>query len=232
MKKKTIAVVCAVLAVVVAGGGLLWYFLRDNAAPEDESVVYVNTVAQLTGISQGNGLQNRFAGVVESKNTWKVEKNAEKTVKEVYVEVGQEVQQGTPLFSYDTDQFQANLEQARLDLERGQNEISSMRDSISQLEKEKKSAPKDQQASLTLDIQQAELDLKNKEYEILLFLMSNADIVFSKETLYERIWGYDALGDNATVAVHINRLREKIEKNPAQPRYIQTVWGVGYRFKP
>lgn len=166
MKKKTIAVVCAVLAVVVAGGGLLWYFLRDNAASEDESVVYVNTVAQLTGISQGNGLQNRFAGVVESKNTWKVEKNAEKTVKEVYVEVGQEVQQGTPLFSYDTDQFQANLEQARLDLERGQNEISSMRDSISQLEKEKKSAPKDQQASLTLDIQQAELDLKKKEYEV------------------------------------------------------------------
>ena len=77
-----------------------------------------------------------------------------------------------------------------------------------------------------------EVELKNKEYEILLFLMSNADIVFSKETLYERIWGYDALGDNATVAVHINRLREKIEEDPARPRPIQTVWGVGYRFKP
>ena len=77
-----------------------------------------------------------------------------------------------------------------------------------------------------------EVDLKNKEYELLLFLMSNADIVFSKETLYERIWGYDAIGDNATVAVHINRLREKIEKDPSNPRYIQTVWGAGYRFKP
>lgn len=77
-----------------------------------------------------------------------------------------------------------------------------------------------------------EVQLKNKEYELLLFLMSNADIVFSKETLYERIWGYDAMGDNATVAVHINRLREKIEKTPSEPRYIQTVWGVGYRFKP
>ena len=77
-----------------------------------------------------------------------------------------------------------------------------------------------------------EVDLKNKEYELLLFLMSNADIVFSKETLYERIWGYDAIGDNATVAVHINRLREKIEKDPSSPRYIQTVWGAGYRFKP
>ncbi|MFU0833253.1 MAG: Stage 0 sporulation A-like protein [Oscillospiraceae bacterium] len=77
-----------------------------------------------------------------------------------------------------------------------------------------------------------EIELKNKEYELLLFLMSNPDIVFSREALYERIWGYDAMGDNATVAVHINRLREKIEKNPSEPRYIQTVWGAGYRFKP
>lgn len=77
---------------------------------------------------------------------------------------------------------------------------------------------------------QQELELKNKEYELLLFLASNPDMVFSKETLYERIWGYDAVGDNATVAVHINRLREKIEQDPSNPRYIQTVWGVGYRF--
>ena len=77
-----------------------------------------------------------------------------------------------------------------------------------------------------------EVELKNKEYEILLFMMSNPDIVFSREALYERIWGYDAMGDNATVAVHINRLREKIERVPSEPRYIQTVWGAGYRFKP
>jgi DNA-binding response OmpR family regulator len=76
-----------------------------------------------------------------------------------------------------------------------------------------------------------ELDLKNKEYELILFLVTNADIVFSKEALYERIWGFDALGDNATVAVHINRLREKIEENPSNPQYIETVWGAGYRFK-
>jgi len=61
--------------------------------------------------------------------------------------------------------------------------------------------------------------------------MTNNDMVFSKEQLYERIWGYDALGDNATVTVHINRLREKVEEEPSQPKYIQTVWGVGYRFK-
>jgi len=76
-----------------------------------------------------------------------------------------------------------------------------------------------------------EVDIKNKEYELLLFLVTNADTVFSREVLYERIWGYDALGDNATVAVHINRLREKIEDSPSSPKYIQTVWGAGYRFK-
>ena len=76
-----------------------------------------------------------------------------------------------------------------------------------------------------------EIELKNKEYELLVFLISNPDIVFSKEHLYERIWGMDAFGDLKTVAVHINRLREKVEKDPQNPVYIQTVWGAGYRFK-
>jgi DNA-binding response OmpR family regulator len=80
-------------------------------------------------------------------------------------------------------------------------------------------------------VNEQELELKNKEYEMLVFLMSNPDIVFSKEHLYERIWGMDSIGDLKTVAVHVNRLRDKIEKNPQNPIYIQTVWGAGYRFK-
>ena len=80
-------------------------------------------------------------------------------------------------------------------------------------------------------VNDAEVDIKNKEYELLMFLVTNKDMVFSRETLYERIWGLDALGDNATVAVHINRLREKIEDEPSNPIYIQTVRGAGYRFK-
>ena len=59
----------------------------------------------------------------------------------------------------------------------------------------------------------------------------NADIMFDKETIYEKIWGFDSLGDTATVAVHINRLREKLEDEPSKPKHIQTVWGAGYRFK-
>ncbi|QQO09871.1 response regulator transcription factor [Breznakiella homolactica] len=76
-----------------------------------------------------------------------------------------------------------------------------------------------------------EIEYTNKEYELLLFLMSNPEVVFSKETLYDRIWGEDVHGDLKTVAVHINRLREKVEKDPANPAHIETVWGAGYRFK-
>jgi DNA-binding response OmpR family regulator len=76
-----------------------------------------------------------------------------------------------------------------------------------------------------------EIDLKNKEYELLIFFITNPDIVFSKEHLYERIWGMDALGDLKTVTVHIGRIREKIEKDPQNPVHLQTVWGAGYRFK-
>ncbi len=75
-----------------------------------------------------------------------------------------------------------------------------------------------------------EIFLKNKEFELLSFLASNPSFVFSSEVLYNRIWGMDANGNTKTVAVHINRIREKIEKNPSEPELIQTVRGVGYRF--
>ena len=75
-----------------------------------------------------------------------------------------------------------------------------------------------------------EVSLKNKEYELLLFLAENPDIVFSKDTILDRIWGIDSTADTATVTVHINRIREKIEETPSEPKYIHTVWGVGYKF--
>ncbi len=75
-----------------------------------------------------------------------------------------------------------------------------------------------------------EITLTNKEFELLLFLAENPGIVFSKDKLFDQIWGFDAIGDTATVMVHINRLREKIEPEPSKPIYIETVWGAGYRF--
>ena len=71
--------------------------------------------------------------------------------------------------------------------------------------------------------------LTNKEYELLLFLARHPNQIFSREDLYEMIWGLESMGDNITVAVHINRLRDKLELDPSNPQLIQTVWGVGYR---
>lgn len=70
-----------------------------------------------------------------------------------------------------------------------------------------------------------------KEFDLLLFLAQHPDLVFSKEHLFERVWGHDALGDVSTVTVHIRKLREKIEADPSNPQWIETVWGAGYRFR-
>ena len=75
----------------------------------------------------------------------------------------------------------------------------------------------------------AELPLKNREYELLLFLMRRPGQVFSREDLCELIWGLESMGDNITVAVHVGRIREKLEDDPQNPKLLQTVWGVGYR---
>ena len=74
-----------------------------------------------------------------------------------------------------------------------------------------------------------ELKMPNREFALLKFLAENPNIVFSKEQLFETIWGYDYVGDSATVTVHIGRIREKIEDNPSHPKIIETVWGAGYR---
>jgi DNA-binding response OmpR family regulator len=75
-----------------------------------------------------------------------------------------------------------------------------------------------------------EITLTTKEFDVLTFLALNPDQVFSKDHLFERIWGYDSNGDVSTVTVHIRKIREKIENDPSNPEYIETVWGSGYRF--
>jgi len=80
-------------------------------------------------------------------------------------------------------------------------------------------------------VNETEAPLTSKEYDLLTLLASYPDRVFSKDELFERIWGLDSMGDLNTITVHIRRLREKIEQDPSNPQYIETIWGVGYRFK-
>lgn len=74
-------------------------------------------------------------------------------------------------------------------------------------------------------------ELTSREYDILLFMARNPNKVFSKDQLFDRIWGMEALGDTTTVTVHIGKIRDKIEEDPKNPQYIETVWGAGYRFR-
>ncbi|MFD1067315.1 response regulator transcription factor [Oceanobacillus locisalsi] len=87
------------------------------------------------------------------------------------------------------------------------------------------------QASRRVFIDNEERIFTAKEYDLLYFLASHPNIVFTKEHLFEQIWGYDAMGDNTTVTVHIRKIREKIEADASLPQFIETVWGVGYRFQ-
>lgn len=80
-------------------------------------------------------------------------------------------------------------------------------------------------------VEDNEVFLTQKEFDLLLYLVENPNRVFSKEELFERIWGYDALSDATTITVHIARIREKIEIGPERHQYVETVWGLGYRFK-
>ncbi len=76
-----------------------------------------------------------------------------------------------------------------------------------------------------------ETQFTTKEFDLLAFLAENPDHVFSKDELFRRIWNMESIGDIATVTVHIKKIREKIEFDTSKPQYIETIWGVGYRFK-
>jgi DNA-binding response OmpR family regulator len=76
------------------------------------------------------------------------------------------------------------------------------------------------------------LHLTAKEFDLLYFLAKNAGQVFTREQLLDQVWDYEWYGDASTVTVHIRRLREKVEPSPMRPRYVKTVWGIGYKFEP
>ncbi len=165
MKKTKIIILCAVIAAAVIAFICVKTFLFPGSFSDDGTVVYVNPISRLMNLGSGNGMINRFAGVVEAQETWSVQQNPEKTVKEILVTEGQEVSVGTPLFTYDTEKFQSDLAQAQIDLERIKNETANMYSSISDLEKERDKAPASDKATYNLQIQEQQLQVKQKEFD-------------------------------------------------------------------
>lgn len=158
-KQKIIIGACTVLCIGVVGTGI--FFAQHKNKGNKDELAYVMSVSSMNDMA---GTQ-KLAGVVESQKTLDIQKDAEREVKEVLVQTGDEVDVGTPLFTYDTTKLDTDLQQANLDLERAGNDIENQKAQIAQLEKEKKKASEKEQLSYTTQIQSAQMDLKKSEYE-------------------------------------------------------------------
>lgn len=163
-KKRTALIAVTVAAVLLIVAACVWFFwLKGYLAASNASPVYVASVASITGT--GADTDPRYSGLVEPQQITKVEKDESRTVAEVMVAEGDEVQVGTPLFRYDTDEIQLSIRQAELELEGIANQISSLKDQKKDLEAEKAKASKDEQYSYTVSIQSVEFSIKQQEIE-------------------------------------------------------------------
>lgn len=165
-KKKKIIIAIVILAVVALAALLVWLFFfrgKDKAAADESA--YEEEFAEMEEGMETVGLYDRFAGVVESQDSWSVQQNPDAKVKEFLVEEGDEVEVGTELFVYDVEQYQSDKGQAEIDKARIDNELASAKETVEKLEKEKKKASAADQANYTIQIQEQELVVKQKELE-------------------------------------------------------------------
>ncbi len=161
MGKKKAAIVLGAIAVAAAAAAGIWYFW-GNGGKDSKDRVYVEKVSSVTGNLMG--AQNRYSGVVQPQETVEVNADSERTIGEVYVEVGDTVEAGTPLFSYDTEDLTLELEQAKLELENQDIEISGYRNQIRELEKERTAAAEANKFEYTTQIQTIETQIKQAEF--------------------------------------------------------------------
>lgn len=166
MSKKKIGIVIAVVVIIAAAvGGGAWYFLNGNMGIGNSAdKVYVEKVSSLNVANAG--VQNRYSGVVEAQESWKVNKEPDREVKEVFVEQGDMVEEGDSLFEYNMDDLKSELSQAELELEGLQNEITDLNSQIAQLTKERNAAPSEEKFQYTAEIQEKENSIKQTEYNI------------------------------------------------------------------
>ncbi len=165
-KKKTLQI------GVIAGGVLILsaiVFIILNTVfgnKLSKEKVYVDSVRTLVSLGDASGATNRYSGIVEPQDTWNIQKDSDKKVKEVLVQEGQSVEKGTKLFSYDVEDTQMNLEQAKLEVEKIQNDIISMQSQITTLQQQSAQASADERLDYTIQIQSTQASIKKSEYEL------------------------------------------------------------------
>ena len=162
-KVKKIVIILAILIIL----GIAAYFIYNNMnkkSENTENAVAVQSVGILTGAA--NMEENRFSGMIVSQKTVKLQKEENREVKKVYVEVGQAVKVGDSLFEYDTEDTSAKIDQENLEIEKMQNGITSYQKQIESINARKAEIPAEQHAEYNLEIQTIENDIKQSQYNI------------------------------------------------------------------
>ena len=160
-KKRLIIIIACVLAAVILAF-VLWKVLGGSSSGGRKA--YVMRVDDLTGNSVGS--VNRFTGQVVSQDTVSVNKDQDKTVKEILVETGDEVKKGQTLFTYDLDALQLSLEQGQLDVDMAEQNIDALRKQEAELTRARASAPASEQLEYTIQIQTVQNDIRKGQYEL------------------------------------------------------------------
>ena len=205
-KKKIILAVVIVAAVAAVAVG---FFLKDRLGNSKSGgdAAYVESVQSMTGAVNA-GSQNRYMGVVESQDTWNITLSSDQTVKQIFVAVGDEVQEGTPLFEYKTDDLSLQIAQAKLELESIGNQITDYNNQIKTLTAEKNAASKDEQFNYTVQIQSLQTSIKQSEYEQ---QSKKLEIQKMEDTMSQ-----------STVTSKINGVVKSINENGASDQYGNT----------
>ncbi len=175
MKKGIVIVLVLALVGGAAGGGYYyWKNIRpqetigggDRVSSDSEDAIYVDSVSVLAGLGSGNGLIQRFSGVIEPQKSWDVKLDSERKVGECFVKEGDEVKKGQRLFTYDVMEDENKLATAEIELERYENTIQGSQNTISQLKRElARATTADEQFSINTQIRMEENSIKQNEYE-------------------------------------------------------------------
>lgn len=162
LKQKKMLIIAGIILAVLLVVILVIRAVTGKGSGNGEDVLYADSVGVLTGT--GLGTQNRFSGVVEAQDTLKLTLSDDQKVKEIFVEKGQEVEPGTKLYEFDTEELAMTLEQGNLELDKINNSISNLNNQIAALTAEKKNAPASEQLSYTTQIQELQTNVKQEEY--------------------------------------------------------------------
>ena len=165
-KKRTgIAIGCIVIAAAVAGG--IWFYGKNGGVgnKNNSDTVYVQSVSSI--LQMNSGVANRFSGVVEPQDTWEVNQDTSRKILEVYVEEGDEVSEGTPLFVYDTSDLKLEQQQAQLEIENINNQITTYNEQIATLTSERdKATTDDAKFDYTTQIQTVQTSIRQSQFEL------------------------------------------------------------------